>query len=129
MHLIPPTKAALEEHVQRPAYQGGHVWGKTLVQAPELPPLTSWDWTKNEDGMYHPHWTRLPGAVKSCYELISCKCKKGCANRCKAAPKCTALCVCEGSAHRIEFRHSKQKSVENISHLIRTIHMFLSHWC
>ena len=25
--MIPPTRAALEEHVQRPAYQGGHVWG------------------------------------------------------------------------------------------------------
>ena len=25
-HLIPPTKAALEEHIKRVSYQGGHVW-------------------------------------------------------------------------------------------------------
>ncbi|KAI0243305.1 hypothetical protein LSAT2_015899 [Lamellibrachia satsuma] len=42
VHLIPPTKAAMEEHVKRAAYQGGHVWGQTLLPAPELPPPTSW---------------------------------------------------------------------------------------
>ena len=39
------------------------------------------------------------------------------------------LCVSvKESAYRIEFRHSKQKSVENISHLIRTI-LFFRDWC
>ena len=83
------------------------MWGQTLVPAPELPSPTSWGWTKNEDGMYHPHWTRLPEAAKTCYELISCKCKMGCANcfKCKkAALECTALCVVKESLHRIEFR-------------------------
>ena len=36
VHLIPPTKAALEEQVKRAAYQGGHVWSQILVPAPEL---------------------------------------------------------------------------------------------
>ena len=63
MHLIPPTKAALKEHVKRAAYQGGLVWGQTLVSAPELLPPTSWGWTKNEDRMYHLHRTRLPEAM------------------------------------------------------------------
>jgi len=81
VELIPPTKAALEEHVKRAAYQGGHVWGQLLLPAPE------------------PHWTRLPQAAQTCRELLSCKCKKGCVKRCKckkAAPDCTALCLCEG---------------------------------
>ena len=34
---IPPTKAALKEHVKRAVYQGGHVWGQMLVSTPELP--------------------------------------------------------------------------------------------
>ena len=32
VHLIPPTKVALEEHVKRAAYQGGHVWAKHCYQ-------------------------------------------------------------------------------------------------
>jgi len=55
--LIPPTKAALEEHVKRAAYQGGHVWGHVLLPVPELPPATSWEWTKSAEGLYEPHWT------------------------------------------------------------------------
>ena len=60
---------------------------------------TSWEWTKSAEGLYEPHWTRLPQAAQTCRELLSCKCKKGCVKRCKckkAAPDCTALCLCEG---------------------------------
>ena len=99
VQLIPPTKAALEEHVKRAAYQGGHVWGQTLLPTPELPPPSSWGWIKNDEGVYEPHWTKLHKATQTCYELVSCKCKKGCVKRCKckkAALECTALCACEG---------------------------------
>ncbi|KAL8586163.1 hypothetical protein ACOMHN_057725 [Nucella lapillus] len=99
VQLIPPTKAALEEHVKRAVYQGGHVWGQTLLPAPELPPPTNWGWSRTGEGQYTPYWTRLPEAAHSCIELVSCKCKKGCVRRCKckkAALQCTALCVCEG---------------------------------
>ena len=34
---IPPTEAALIEHVKRTAYQAGHIWGQTLTPSPELP--------------------------------------------------------------------------------------------
>ena len=30
--LIPPTRAAFEQHVKRAAYQGSHVWGQHLWQ-------------------------------------------------------------------------------------------------
>ncbi len=99
VQLIPPTKAALEEHVKRAVYQGGHVWGQILLPAPELPPPTNWGWSRTGEGQYTPYWTRLPEAAHSCIELVSCKCKKGCVRRCKckkAALQCTALCECEG---------------------------------
>ena len=83
VQLIPPIKAALEEHVKRAAYQGGHVWGQTLLPTPELPPPSSWGWVKNDEGVYEPHWTKLPKAAHTCYELVSCKCKKSCLKRCK----------------------------------------------
>ena len=36
-----------------------------LLPALELPPPTSWG--KNEDGLYEPHWTRLPkAALRAC---------------------------------------------------------------
>ena len=54
----------------------------------------------------HTCRTKLPKAAHSCYELVSCKCKKRCVKRCKckkAALECTALCVCvRWSAHKIE---------------------------
>ena len=97
---IPPTRAALEQHAKRAIYQGGHVWGQALLAFPVLPSPTSWGWTKTENGMYEPNWTTLPEAAEACYELVSCKCKKGCV-RCrkckKAALECTALCACEGN--------------------------------
>ena len=34
---IPPTKAALEQHVKRATYQGGHTWGRPLLATPALP--------------------------------------------------------------------------------------------
>ncbi len=96
---IPPTKAALEQHVRRATYQGGHVWGQSLLPAPVLPSPTIWGWIKTDDGLYEPNWTTLPEASKACCELVACKCKKGCVKRCKckkAALQCTALCACEG---------------------------------
>ena len=95
MHQIPPTRAALEEHVKRAVSQSGHIWVKTLLPNP-LP--TDWGWVKTE-GIYEPRWTTLPQASKVCHELISCGCKSGCRKRCrykKAALQCTGLCFCDG---------------------------------
>ena len=100
---IPPTHDALEQHIKRAAFQGGHVWGQSRLPNPVLPSPTNWGWLKNKDGLYEPNWTTLPEAAKICYELVSCNCKKGCFTRCKcnrASLKCTALCFCEGECSR-----------------------------
>jgi len=99
---IPPTQDTLEQHIKRAAFQGGHIWGQALVAQPSLPSRCSWGWMKR-DRQYEPHWTTLPEASKTCYELIACGCKKGCVKRCKckkAALQCTALCGCEGDCSR-----------------------------
>ena len=95
---IRPTKAALEQHVKRTTYQGGHMWGRSLLVAPALPLPTSWGWTKAEDGLYEPNWATLSEVSKVYCELVSCKWKKGCVKICrckKAALECTALCACD----------------------------------
>jgi len=96
---IPPTKAALEQHVKRAVYQGGYVWGQLLIASPVLPSPTSWGWIKSDDGSFEPYWNILPEASEACYELVLCKCKKGCIRNCrckKLTLECTALCNCEG---------------------------------
>lgn len=98
VQLIPPTRAALEQHVRRAVYQGGHVWGQALVPAPTLPSPTDWGWIKTS-GVYEPLWTTLPEASKICRELVSCKCKQDCVKKCKckkAGLDCTPLCACDG---------------------------------
>lgn len=99
VELIPPTLAALEQHVRRAAYQGGHVWGQVLLPNPTLPSPTDWGWVKS-NGLFEPYWTTLPTASDSCRELISCGCKMGCVKNCrckKASLTCTALCACGGA--------------------------------
>ena len=96
---IPTTKATLKEYVKRAVYRGGHVWGQMLVSSPELPSPCRWGWSKASEGHYEPFWTCLPDTGQSNYELISCKCKKGCVKQCKckkADLDGTALCYCEG---------------------------------
>ena len=73
---IPPTRAALEQHVKRACYQAGHVWSQSLVAQPVLPSPSEWGWEKEGD-CWKPHWTDLKEAKDTCYELIQCGCKEG----------------------------------------------------
>ena len=78
---IPPTSAALKQHIFRASYQGGHVWSQVHLALPELPSPAEWGWERN--GQRNPVWTTLPQAQQSCYELIHCSCKKACRGLCK----------------------------------------------
>ena len=37
MDNLPPARAALLQHTKRTVYQGGYVWGQTLVRCPFIP--------------------------------------------------------------------------------------------
>ena len=94
---IPPTYAALKEHVKRASYQA-YCWNQALVPNSDIPNPADWGWKKYSSEWW-PFWTTLSEASDNCYELIHCGCKKGCRGRCKcvkAALKCTALCSCGG---------------------------------
>ncbi len=43
---IPPSRAALFQHVKHAIYQAGHIWGNTLIACPSLPSASEWVWTK-----------------------------------------------------------------------------------
>jgi len=72
---IPPTQAALRQHIKRASYQA-NCWNMALTLIPELPSPKDWGWWKDDTG-WHPIWTTLPEASVSCHELIHCGCKKG----------------------------------------------------
>lgn len=98
---VPPTKAALQQHIKRATYQAGHVWSQCLATVPELPSPGEWGW-KQDGEHWTPHWTDLPEASKHCTELIHCRCnpEKGCTRRCKCKASnlpCTELCKCQGA--------------------------------
>ena len=46
MDALPPTEAALLQHVKRVAYQAGHVWSQALLKDPVLLSSLEWGWIK-----------------------------------------------------------------------------------
>ena len=72
---IPPTKAALFQHIKRTCYQAGYVWSQCLDEIMELPNPCNWGWIKSSTG-YEPVWSEQPEASKHFYELIKSGCKK-----------------------------------------------------
>ena len=94
---LPPTNAALIQHIKRATYQGGIVWGQTLQTQPLLPSPNQWGWMKNSDGSWGIHWTELNSISDECKELCKCSCKKDCSVRCscrKTNLPCTSICYC-----------------------------------
>ena len=73
---IPPTKAALGQHIKRSSYQSEH--GQSPEVQSELPDVTDWGWETSQTAGYIPTWTTLSIAEVACIELISCKCAKYC---------------------------------------------------
>ncbi|CAC5382291.1 unnamed protein product [Mytilus coruscus] len=47
---IPPSSAALHQHIKRAAYQAGFCWGQALVKLQETPSPSSWGWKRNKEG-------------------------------------------------------------------------------
>ena len=50
--LIPPTQAALIQHVKRATYQAGYCWSQSCNAATEMPSPYVWWWTKNDTGKW-----------------------------------------------------------------------------
>lgn len=51
LESIPPTQAALTQHIKRASYQAC-CWSMAMTLVPELPNPKDWGW--------HPLWTTLP---------------------------------------------------------------------
>ena len=49
MDAIPPTRAALLQHIKRAVYQGGHCCGKMLQATIGMPPPGDWEWVNPQN--------------------------------------------------------------------------------
>jgi len=100
MHALPPTKASLEQHINRSIYQAS-IWLTSLDSIQAVPSPDNFGWAKLED-IWKPVWTTLSEAASSCRELIKCGCKALplCSKKCickNTQLKCTSLCACRGN--------------------------------
>ena len=98
---IPPSQAALFQHLRPATYQGGHKWGRCLQANQNIPDPSDLGWELS-DGKWAPKWTTLQEASKVSRELIRWGCKIACRGLCKcfnASLRCTPLCACEGNCH------------------------------
>ena len=96
---IPPSKAALVEHIKMSVLQAGQTWGQSLCKSQTLPSPSSWGLGK-ASGVWVPHWTSLAPIAASCQELLKCMCRIRCSGNCKcfrSGLPCTALCSCNWS--------------------------------
>lgn len=97
---LPPTKAALTEHILRAHYQA-MIW--LLADAPNLnlPSSTKYGWNE-ENNQYMPKVSELPPAPTAVIELVKCGCGKSrCLTEASACKKhslaCTELCACDAN--------------------------------
>lgn len=98
LETLPPTSNAFIQHIRRAILQAVICWSHSLEKQHENCDASDWGWCYVEN-RWQPIWMTLPEVAKSCRELISCTCKKGCSGRCschKANLSCTALCHCDG---------------------------------
>jgi hypothetical protein len=92
---IPPTAAALNEHVKRSVLQAQKWYDCLEAHRIEMDPV-NWGWIK-EDDEFVPVWSILPDVSNVAKALISCGCTSCVAARCKCKKsglKCTELCGC-----------------------------------
>lgn len=95
---IPPTQAALFEHLKRALLQASLYWKQATSVHQTIPNFTAWGWQKENTGIWLPHWTTLEDASKACSILLHCGCERACTGNCKcsrAGVRCTGLCKCE----------------------------------
>ena len=96
--LIPPTQAALIQHVKRATYQAGYCWSQYCIAAPEMPSPSVWGGRRRtlESGMFfgqiYPKQLRL---VENSFDVGAKKDVAGNVNVSKLHSG--VLCFCAGN--------------------------------
>ena len=97
-HSMPPGSDALKLHTLRAEYQGGHIWGKTLVPVISLPSPKEWGWI-DSPARFHPRFTSIDTITRKLPSLRMCGCQVKCEPPCTCCVlgvRCKGLCGCQG---------------------------------
>ncbi|KAL8570748.1 hypothetical protein ACOMHN_006898 [Nucella lapillus] len=98
LEALPPTQAALYQHIRRAVLQN-IFWTQATSVHQDIPDFHDWGWHKDSNGGWLPFWTTLEDSSKACSILLQCGCAKSCTGNCKccrAGVRCTSVCKCEG---------------------------------
>ena len=81
LEALPPTKAALYQHVKRAILQACFFWKQSVSSQQVIPYFAEWGWKLDEKvKQWVPLWTDLPDASSACSFLLH----RGCQNHVKA---------------------------------------------
>ena len=99
---MPPGSDALKMHSYRAAYQGGRVWGSTLLPKMNSPSPKDWGWVELP-GMWAPKYVTQATISAKLTPLQTCGCRTKCVSgKCTCADlkiQCLQLCKCEGKCY------------------------------
>ena len=84
---IPPTQAALFQHVKRALLQASFYWSQATSIQQEIPNISALGWHKDTNNTWQPLWTTLRDASIACVILLHC----GCLISCMAGANVSAL--------------------------------------
>ena len=83
---IPPTQAALFEHVKRSLLQASFIWKQSITCHQEIPVFDKWGWEQDKHNkQWLPFWTTEADASKASSFLLHCGCTKSCRGNCKCS--------------------------------------------
>ena len=80
---IPPTQAALFQHVKRALQQASFYWSQATSIQQEIPNISELGWHKDINNTWQPLCTTLSDASMACVILLHCGCLMSCMGRCK----------------------------------------------
>ena len=95
---IPPSSDAVTYQAYRAAFEGGHIWAKTLVPVMNPPSPSEWGWIESPIG-FRPQYTSKDIISRKLPALRTCGCQVKCEPPCTCcvlAISCTGLCGCKG---------------------------------
>ena len=114
---LPPTRDALNKHIQRANYQAA-LWKRALLSDESVPSPDGHGW-QSVDGELVVCWTNQEPAPKALMEFASCSCKTTCSTRrctCKGLDlPCTAACRCNDSCQNSRVRPLQEDADETDS--------------
>ena len=102
---VPPSAAALLQHIKRAAYIAGYIWGNADQAAPTLPNVRHWGWSFSSEDILTPVWTLKRSDNVFQILVKSCGCggegKVCMRENCSCTGrKCLPFCKCRGCCEK-----------------------------